>query len=73
MDSATRLQLIARVTYYVGWVFALLFGLVVHFGVGVAAFRSIDLSQRNLFEASVMLFLISAVSVLRAGASPKPN
>ncbi len=71
MDSATRLQLVARVSYYIGWVFALL-GAVVHFGLAVGFFRSLDLSQRNLFEGSVMFFLISAVSVLRAGAS-KPS
>jgi hypothetical protein len=72
MDSASRLRLVGRVSYYLGWVFALC-GMVVHFGVGDAALRSLSLTQRNLFEGSVMFFLISAVSVLRAGASPKPN
>jgi hypothetical protein len=72
MDSATRLLLVSRVSYYIGWVFALL-GAVVHFGLGVAMFRAINLSQRNLFGGSLLFFLISAVSVLRAGASSKPN
>jgi hypothetical protein len=72
MDSATRLQLVARVSYYIGWVAALC-GTLVHFGLGAVVFRSIDISQRNLFEVSVLFFLISAVSVLRAGASAKPN
>lgn len=72
MDSATRLQLIARVTYYIGWIFTLS-GALAHFGVGAAALRSLSLSQRNLFEAGVLFFLISAVSVLRAGVSLKSS
>jgi hypothetical protein len=72
MDSATRLQLVARVSYYIGWVSALC-GTLVHFGLGAASSRSINISARNLLEASLMFFLISAVSVLRAGASSKPN
>lgn len=72
MDSANNLQQIARVSYYLGWVFALV-GAVAHFGLQTPIFRSTTLSQRNLFEGSVMFFLISAVSVLRAGASSKPN
>jgi hypothetical protein len=40
---------------------------------GMVVFRLTSLLQRNLFEGSVMFFLISAVSVLRAGAAPKPN
>ncbi len=72
MDSVTRLLLVSRVSYYVGWVFALV-GAVAHFGLGMVVFRLTSLLQRNLFEGSVMFFLISAVSVLRAGAAPKPN
>ena len=72
MDSATRLLLVARVSYYLGWVLALC-GAVVHLGLGATLLRSMNLTQRNLLEASLMFFLISAVSVLRAGASAKPN
>jgi len=70
MDSATRLQLMARITYYIGWVAALCGG-VVHLGIGVAMFRSIDLAKRNLFEASMMFFVISIASAVRALASEK--
>lgn len=68
MDSATRLQLIARISYYIGWLCALC-GALVHFGLGTAALRSINITQRNLFEASLMFFVISAASVLRANAA----
>jgi hypothetical protein len=71
MDHVARLQLISKVSYYAAWVFAFC-GALAHFGV-VAIFRSMELSQRNLFEGSLMFFLISAVSVLRAGAVPKAN
>ena len=70
MDSATRLQLIARITYYLGWIAALSGGLV-HLGLGVAMFRSIDLVKRNLFEASMMFFVISVASAARSLAAEK--
>lgn len=72
MDSANRLQLVARVSYYLGWIAALL-GAIVHFGLGSAMFHSMQISQRNLFEGSLMLFLISAASVLRSTAASKPK
>lgn len=72
MESATSLQLVGRVTYYLAWMLALC-GTVVHFGVGAEMFRSMGISPRNLLEGSVLFFLISTVSVLRAGASLKPN
>jgi hypothetical protein len=65
MDSFHRLQLIARITYYLGWATAVCAGLA-HFTIGTAMFRSIDLTKRNLFEASVFLFLVTAASELRA-------
>jgi hypothetical protein len=70
MDSAARLQLIARVTYYIGWLAALC-GAFVHFGLGAAMFRSVDILKRNLFEASVMFFIISIASAARSVASQK--
>jgi hypothetical protein len=72
MDSGTRLLLIARVSYYIGWLLALC-GTVVHFGLGADLLRSMNVSPRHLLEGSLMFFLISAVSVLRAGASSKAS
>jgi hypothetical protein len=65
MDSRERLNLVARITYYLGWILVLIGGLV-HVNVGKSFFMSIDLTQRNLFEGAVVLLLISAVSSLRA-------
>ena len=67
MDTKAHLQMTARITYYVGWVLAVLGG-IAHFGLGTSLFRAALIPQRNLFEASVLLFLISAVSALRAMA-----
>lgn len=65
MDHVTRLQLVARVTYYLGWLAAIC-GALVHFNIAVRFFTSIGLPQRNLLEAALMLFLISMASALRA-------
>jgi hypothetical protein len=65
MGHFARLQLVGRITYYVGWV-ALLCGGLVHVNIAKAQFLKIDLSQRNLFELSVVCFLICVASELRA-------
>jgi hypothetical protein len=65
MDSRTRLILNARVTYYLGWLTFLIGGLA-HFMIGTAFFLSMNLSQRNLLEAAVALFLIWVASSMRA-------
>ena len=65
MSHFARLQLVARVTYYVGWI-ALACGALVHVNVARAMFANMGLSQRNLFEVSVVCFLICAASELRA-------
>jgi len=70
MDSASRLQLVARVTYYLGWIAALCGGLV-HLGLGAAIFRSGALQKRNLLEASLMFFVICIASAARALVSEK--
>jgi len=57
-------QVQASLTYYVGWICALC-GAAVHFGIAAAMFRSVDLVKRNLFEASMMFFLISVASAAR--------
>jgi len=65
MGHFARLQLVGRITYYVGWI-ALICGGFVHINVGKVLFFNIGLSQRNLFEVSVVCFLICAASELRA-------
>jgi len=65
MGHFARLQLVARVTYYAGWI-ALVCGTLVHINVARALFSNVGLSQRNLFEASVVCFLICVASELRA-------
>jgi len=68
MGHLARLQLIGRITYYIGWI-ALICGGVVHVNIGRALFLNMGISQRNLFEVSVMCFLVCAASELRAVAS----
>lgn len=68
MNHIARLQLVGRATYYLGWI-GLLCGTLLHFNVARGLFSAIDLTQRNLFEASVVSFLICIASELRAGES----
>lgn len=68
MGHFARLQIVGRITYYVGWV-ALVCGGFVHINIGKALFLKIDLSQRNLLELSVLCFLICVASELRVLAS----
>jgi len=65
MGHFVRLQLVGRITYYMGWI-ALVCGGLVHVNVGKALFLNLGLSQRNLFEVSVVCFLVCASSQLRA-------
>lgn len=65
MGHFARLQMVGRVSYYVGWV-ALVCGGLVHVNVGRALFLKLDLSQRNLLELAVLCFLICVASELRA-------
>jgi hypothetical protein len=67
MGHLARLQLVGRITYYLGWI-SLVCGALVHLNVGRAAFAAIDLTQRNLFEGSVVCFVICIASELRAAA-----
>ena len=66
MDHFTRLHWIGRITYYVGWI-ALLCGGLVHLNIATNRFLAMHLTQRNLFEVSVVCFLICIASELRAG------
>ena len=68
MDHVTRLQLIGRITYYVGWI-TLLCGGLVHLSIASKLFLAIRLTQRNLFEVSVACFVICIASELRARES----
>lgn len=65
MDHVARLQLIGRITYYIGWI-TLLCGGLVHLSIATSLFLSLRMTQRNLFEISVMSFLICVASELRA-------
>jgi hypothetical protein len=60
-----RLQVVARVTYYLGWI-TLLLGALIHFNIGRPLFVSLNVSKRNMFELSVMLFVICLASGVRA-------
>jgi hypothetical protein len=64
MDNITRLHLVARITYYLGWITAVC-GALAHFNVAEKTFLALQLSQRNLFEASLLFFLICVASTLR--------
>jgi len=67
MGHLARLQLVGRVTYYLGWI-SLVCGALVHFGIGRAAFTAMSLTKRNLFEMSVVCFVICIASELRVVA-----
>ncbi len=69
MDHVNRLQLIGRVTYYFGWI-ALLCGGLSHLNIASTLFLTVHLTKRNLFEVSVVCFLICIASELRAHALP---
>jgi hypothetical protein len=65
MGHRVRLHLVGRVTYYVGWI-TLLCGGLDHLHIATNLFLSLQLTQRNLFEASVLCFVICVASELRA-------
>jgi hypothetical protein len=65
MNHVARLQLVGRVTYYLGWI-SLLSGGLVHINIARGLFTAMSLSQRNLFEVAVVCFVISMASEIRA-------
>ena len=69
MNHVTRLRLIGRVSYYVGWI-ALVCGGLLHLNIARTLFLAVSLTKRNLFEVSVVCFLICIASELRAHALP---
>ena len=65
MGHFDRLQLVGRITYYLGWIMLLCGGLV-QVNIGKTLFTAMSLTKRNLFEVSVMLFIICMATQLRA-------
>jgi len=53
MENVTRLQSVARITYYLGWLASAL-GALSHFGLG-SRLDAIHLSQRNLLQEGKLL------------------
>ena len=68
MDRLARLHLIGRITYYVGWI-ALFCGGLLQLNIAKAFFLAISLTKRNLFEISIVCFVICMASEVRALAS----
>jgi hypothetical protein len=67
MGHFARLQLVGRITYYLGWI-SLLSGGLVQLNIGRSVFMALSLTKRNLFEVSIVLFVICMASELRAVA-----
>lgn len=65
MGHNARLQLVGRVTYYLGWI-SLVCGGLFHLRIGQSLFLAMSLTKRNLFEVSVVCFVICIASALRA-------
>jgi hypothetical protein len=68
MDRSARLHLVGRVTYYGGWI-ALFCGGLVQLNIAKALFAAMSLTKRNLFEVSIVCFIICVASEVRALAS----
>ena len=65
MGHFDRLQLVGRITYYLGWIMLLCGGLV-QLNIGKTLFMAMSLTKRNLFEVSLTLFIICVATQLRA-------
>ena len=61
------LQVVSRISYYLGWI-ALACAALAHFGIAQGVFLALSVTKRNLFEFSVICFLICIASELRASA-----
>ena len=66
MDRLTSLHLVARITYYLGWIAAILAGVLHIAKFGSALEGVVNLSDRNLLEASFLLFVICMASEVRS-------
>jgi hypothetical protein len=67
MNHLARLQLVGRVTYYLGWI-AMICGALVHLKIGQSLFLALSMTKRNLFELGLVCFVICVASQLRANA-----
>ncbi len=65
MGHVARLQLMGRLTYYIGWI-TLVCGGLMHLNIATKLFMALHLTKRNLFEVSVACFVICIASELRA-------
>ena len=65
MSHFIRLQLVGRITYYLGWI-GLLCGGLAYLDIASSMFAAMTLTKRNLFEISVVCFVICVASELRA-------
>jgi hypothetical protein len=68
MNRSTRLHLVGRITYYLGWI-ALFCAALVHLNIAKALFMAMSLTKRNLFEISVVCFVICMASEVRGLSS----
>jgi hypothetical protein len=68
MDRSSHLHLVGGITYYVGWIALFCAGLV-HLNIAKALFTAMSLTKRNLFELTVLCFVICMASEVRALAS----
>lgn len=65
MDRSARLGLVGRITYYLGWI-TLICGGLVHLNVARTLFTAVSLTKRNLFEVSVVCFIVCIASEIRS-------
>jgi hypothetical protein len=72
MDRSSRLHLVGRISYYVGWI-ALLCGGLVHLNIAKALFAAMSLTKRNLFEVSIICFVICMASEVRVLATAEKD
>ncbi|MGD0182207.1 MAG: hypothetical protein ABSC15_20535 [Terriglobales bacterium] len=72
MNRSSRLHLVGRITYYVGWI-ALVCGGLVHLNMAKALFAAMSLTKRNLFEISIACFVICVASEVRALATAEKD
>lgn len=65
MDRSIRLHLVGKITYYLGWI-TLICGGLLQLNIARSLFVAINLTKRNLFEASLACFIICVASEVRA-------
>lgn len=72
MKRIVRLEVVARVAYYLA-LLATFLGTLSHFSLSInIRLDSLQLTQRNLIQATLVLFIISIASELRVIASKLP-